>query len=459
MAAELPAVLTVSAHDLAKELHAQKGSVFLLDCRPVLSFSSCHISGAANINLASMMKKRFMAGKIGLVDLISSAEAKEQLKNGHNVKVVVYDECTTEPKSLSANNTAYLVIIALCKLGKTPRLLKGGISEFGVLHPSLCEVSVSPLRRAISTGPRATTPGQRDQALDWKTAPPVFILSYLVLGSEKDAHSKEVLQEFGVRYILNVTANCPNYFEEDDGFVYKRISVSDTGTQKLSQHFSEAFEFIEEARKQKSCILIHCMAGISRSVTLTIAYLMKYFGMPMQSAYQYVKERRPAISPNLNFMGQLVEFENCSEDKECVALKLTDYMPSLEQDELSEGVKGRASSSAGSSTEHTPEASRGTPEASRGTPESGRVGNFVLKLPASNKRKNKKKVSPRTSPRILTEDAVDLTPTNGGVKEEHSAVNSIATVKGSGGVLPAVLLRKGSVEQAIKSFEKLRSDS
>lgn len=59
-----------------------QGSVFLLDCRPVLSFSSCHISGAANINLASMMKKRFMAGKIGLVDLISSAEAKEQLKVG-----------------------------------------------------------------------------------------------------------------------------------------------------------------------------------------------------------------------------------------------------------------------------------------------------------------------------------------------------------------------------------------
>ena len=53
------------------------------------------------------------------------------------------------------------------------------------------------------------------------------------------------------------------------------------------------------------------MAGISRSVTLTIAYLMRHFGLAMQTAYQYVKDRRPAISPNLNFMGQLVEFESC----------------------------------------------------------------------------------------------------------------------------------------------------
>lgn len=102
-----------------------------------------------------------MAGNIGFMDLISSAkveEWKEQLKNVH--KVVVYDECTTEPKSLSDNN--FLVIVALCKLGKISLPLRG---EFMVLHPRPCEVSVSPLQRSISVGPRATTPGQRDQAV------------------------------------------------------------------------------------------------------------------------------------------------------------------------------------------------------------------------------------------------------------------------------------------------------
>ena len=34
--------------------------------------------------------------------------------------------------------------------------------------------------------------GMRDQALDWQTAPPVHVLSFLILGSEKDAKSEEV---------------------------------------------------------------------------------------------------------------------------------------------------------------------------------------------------------------------------------------------------------------------------
>ena len=47
-----------------------------------------------------------------------------------------------------------------------------------------------------------------------------------------------------MKYILNVTTKCPNYFEGEKEFVYKRIAAIDTGTQKLSQHFSEAFDFI-----------------------------------------------------------------------------------------------------------------------------------------------------------------------------------------------------------------------
>lgn len=70
---------------------------------------------------------------------------------------------------------------------------------------------------------------------------------------------------------------------------------------------------VEEARANNKVVLVHCMAGISRSVTITIAYLMKYHRMSVHRAYQYLKDMRPAISPNLNFMGQLIEFERSLE--------------------------------------------------------------------------------------------------------------------------------------------------
>lgn len=124
------------------------------------------------------------------------------------------------------------------------------------------------------------------------------------------------------------------------------------------------------------------MAGISRSVTLTIAYLMSRFGMSMHSAYQFVKEKRPTISPNLNFMGQLVEFERELElNPHHDTLNIDDYLPTPEQERLSEKMRGAASS--GSSAESTPEPKK-----------SQDAVPFVLKLPGPKHKKNKGKASP-----------------------------------------------------------------
>lgn len=69
------------------------------------------------------------------------------------------------------------------------------------------------------------------------------------------------------------------------------------------------FPSTEEAHQAGQGLLIHCQAGVSRSATIVIAYLMKHTWMTMTDAYKFVKSRRPIISPNLNFMGQLLEFE------------------------------------------------------------------------------------------------------------------------------------------------------
>ena len=65
----------------------------------------------------------------------------------------------------------------------------------------------------------------------------------------------------------------------------------------------------DEARAKKSGVLVHCLAGVSRSVTVTVAYLMSSMSLSLNDAYDYVKRCKPNISPNFNFMGQLLDFE------------------------------------------------------------------------------------------------------------------------------------------------------
>ena len=71
------------------------------------------------------------------------------------------------------------------------------------------------------------------------------------------------------------------------------------------------FSFLssEEGITQNRGVLIHCLAGVSRSVTVTIAYLISALNMTLNEAYDFVKQRKPSVNPNLNFMGQLLEFE------------------------------------------------------------------------------------------------------------------------------------------------------
>ncbi|MBA0651461.1 hypothetical protein Goklo_018785 [Gossypium klotzschianum] len=136
----------------------------------------------------------------------------------------------------------------------------------------------------------------------------------LFLGSLGDASNKGALKSSNVTHILTVAnLSLPLYPNE---FAHKIIEVMDREDTNLMQYFDECFSFIDEAKRLGGGVLVHCFMGISRSVTVVIAYLMKKHGMRLSQALEHVKRRRPQASPNSGFILQLQQFEKTLRGKE-----------------------------------------------------------------------------------------------------------------------------------------------
>ena len=95
----------------------------------------------------------------------------------------------------------------------------------------------------------------------------------------------------------------------DSRFTIYNKKLNDNPGQNMIIHFEELFNIIDKILKQNKKILIHCQAGISRSSTIVIAYLMKTKNLSYSKSLDFVREKRPIVDPNLGFIVQLMDYE------------------------------------------------------------------------------------------------------------------------------------------------------
>uniref|UniRef100_A0A8C4ZMW0 Dual specificity protein phosphatase 15 n=1 Tax=Gadus morhua TaxID=8049 RepID=A0A8C4ZMW0_GADMO len=122
-----------------------------------------------------------------------------------------------------------------------------------------------------------------------------------------DSQDKDLLAKFNITHILSIHDTAKPVLED---MKYRCISASDHPKQNLMPYFKDSIVFIHESRLQGGGCLVHCVAGVSRSVTLVVAYLMTVTGLGWVDCLAAVRAARPCARPNLGFLRQLEEYEN-----------------------------------------------------------------------------------------------------------------------------------------------------
>ena len=67
---------------------------------------------------------------------------------------------------------------------------------------------------------------------------------------------------------------------------YLPCQLADTQNSDLALYFEQAIRFIDEAHAAGGAVLVHCMAGISRSTTIVLAYLIDRHQKPFAEAIE-----------------------------------------------------------------------------------------------------------------------------------------------------------------------------
>jgi atypical dual specificity phosphatase len=144
-----------------------------------------------------------------------------------------------------------------------------------------------------------------------RSSSPVFsshskIIQNLYISNADDAISENILTTLNIKTVINCTKTEP--FTELDNIYKFRVPISDDFS-PIYQYFDNAIDIIHSSIQADNPVLVHCFAGISRSVTIVCAYLMKYHKMNRDHAIEFIKLNRPQACPNISFYLQLGSFE------------------------------------------------------------------------------------------------------------------------------------------------------
>ena len=130
------------------------------------------------------------------------------------------------------------------------------------------------------------------------------ILPLLAIGGV-DAATEQCIFENDVESVLSLGTSRYRLPPPDvplKSYLFFQLDDSPYDGQALHDILPLCLSWIDQEIKKVRRVLVHCGAGISRSASVVVAYVMQDKQLPLQDALQFVKDRKSDIAPNSGFI-------------------------------------------------------------------------------------------------------------------------------------------------------------
>jgi protein-tyrosine phosphatase len=123
------------------------------------------------------------------------------------------------------------------------------------------------------------------------------IIPNLWLGNRNSPKEIDTLKNNNIKLIINCSKNL-NY-DTDVNIQVVRLSINDVNSEESNQILGDQIEYLiylVNLYLNNNCgVLIHCYAGVQRSATVVLCYLLKYKNMNLNMGKAIMKQNRSIV--------------------------------------------------------------------------------------------------------------------------------------------------------------------
>lgn len=146
------------------------------------------------------------------------------------------------------------------------------------------------------------------------------IIDHLYITNWQTSDNPKILKSNNIKAIITLEMMPKSdyilKYYKDNGIDHMYIYIPDIPEANISEHFDETYKFIDEHILKGDNVLVHCRAGVSRSASIILNYLIRKSYETNQvnvcpcnllkNILNYVKTKRSIINPNPGFQKQLL---------------------------------------------------------------------------------------------------------------------------------------------------------